>query len=130
MRLLHKCQMGIERLAAAEAREAEWVVERDKLRASLEAKDAMLAEEVGRNAGLVFDFEESQVVVERLRDELPNEKTQNLHFTSELDDLRIAVGLLEEDLQNAKGTKQEAPLSAEPGARFPGDGVEGEGGRD
>ena len=52
--------MGIERLDAAEAREVEWVVERDELRASLASKDAMLAEEVARNAGLVFDFEESK----------------------------------------------------------------------
>ena len=59
LQLLQKCQMGIERLDAAEAREAEWVVERDELRASLAAKDAILAEEVGRNVGLVFDFEES-----------------------------------------------------------------------
>ena len=106
MQLLQKCQMGIERLDAAEAREAEWVVKRDELRASLATKDAMLAEEVGRNAGLVFDFEESQVVVECLRDELTDEKTQNLHLASELDDLRIAVGWLEKDLQNTKGTNR------------------------
>ena len=98
--------MGIERLDAAEAREAEWVVERDELRASLAAKDAMLAEEVARNAGLVFDFEESKVEVELLKDELADEKTQNLHLASELDDLRIEVGWLEEDLQNAKGTNR------------------------
>ena len=106
MQLLQKCQMGIERLDAAEAREAEWVVERDELRASLAAKDAMLAEEVGRNAGLVFDFEESKVVVERLKDELADEKTQNLHLASELDDLQIAVKRLEDDLQSAKGTNR------------------------
>ena len=35
MQLLQKCQVGIERLDAAEARAAEWVVERDELRASL-----------------------------------------------------------------------------------------------
>ncbi|XXG66533.1 hypothetical protein AAC387_Pa06g0085 [Persea americana] len=126
--LLQRCQMGIERLDAAEAGEAEWVVEKDELRASLGSKDAMLAEEVARNAGLVFDSEESKVEVERLKDELADEKTQNLHLASELDDLRIAVKRLEDDLQSAKGDKQEAPLSAEPGARFPGDGAEGEGG--
>ena len=83
MQLLQKCQMGIERLDAVEAREAEWVVERDELWAFLAAKDAMLAEEVGRNAGLVFDFEESKVEVERLKYELADEKTQNLHLASE-----------------------------------------------
>ena len=91
MQLLQRCQMGIERLDAAEAREAEWVVERDELRASLASKDAMLAEVAARNAGLVFDFEESKVEVERLKDELADEKTQNLHLASELDDLRIVV---------------------------------------
>ncbi|KAJ8631492.1 hypothetical protein MRB53_024815 [Persea americana] len=88
--LLQRCQMGIERLDAAEAREAEWVVERDELRASLASKDATLAEVAARNAGLVFDFEESKVEVERLKDELADEKSQNLHLASELDDLRIA----------------------------------------
>ena len=67
MQLLQRCQMGIERLDAAEAREAEWVVETDELRVSLAAKDVMLAEEVARNAGLVFDFEESKVEVESSR---------------------------------------------------------------
>ena len=67
--------MGIERLDAAEAREAEWVVEREELRESLAVKDAMLVEEVGRNAGLVFDLEESQVLVEHLREELKDEGT-------------------------------------------------------
>ncbi|KAJ8617668.1 hypothetical protein MRB53_013854 [Persea americana] len=104
--LLQKCQMGIERLDAAEAREVEWVVDREELRASLAAKDAMLVEEVGRNAGLVFDLEESQVGVERLRDELKDEETQNLHLASELDDLRTVVGRLEEDLRNVKGTNK------------------------
>ncbi|XXG77669.1 hypothetical protein AAC387_Pa08g1777 [Persea americana] len=103
---LQRCQMGIERLDTAKAREAEWVVKRDELRASLAAKDAMLAEEVARNAGLVFDFEESKVEVERLKDELADEKTQNLHLAFELDDLRIAVKLLEDDLQSAKGTNR------------------------
>ena len=46
--------MGIERLDAAEAREAEWVVKRDELRASLAFKDVTLAEVTARNAGLVF----------------------------------------------------------------------------
>ncbi|XXG54102.1 hypothetical protein AAC387_Pa03g2068 [Persea americana] len=63
--------MGIERLDAAEAREVEWVVERDELRASLASKDATLAGVTARNAGLVFDFEESKVEVERLKVERP-----------------------------------------------------------
>ena len=91
MQLLQKCQIGIERLDAAEARAAEWVVERDELRASVASKDATLAEVAARNAGLVFDFEESKVEVERLKDELEDEKSQNLHLASELDDLRIAA---------------------------------------
>ncbi|XXG69641.1 hypothetical protein AAC387_Pa06g2453 [Persea americana] len=104
--LLQKCQMGIERLDAAEAREAEWVVERDELRASLASKDATLAEVATRNASLVFDFEESKVEVQRLKDELEDEKSQNLHLASELDDLRIAAKRLEDDLESAKGTNR------------------------
>ena len=45
-------------------------------------------------------------MVECHRDKLTDEKTQNLHLASELDDLWIAVGRLEEDLQNAKGTNR------------------------
>ncbi|XXG52548.1 hypothetical protein AAC387_Pa03g0851 [Persea americana] len=104
--LLQRCQMGIERLNAAKAREAEWVVERNELRASLASKDATLAEVEARNAGLVFDFEGSKVEVERLKEELADEKTQNLHLASELDDLRIATKQLEDDLQSAKGTNR------------------------
>ena len=51
--------MGIERLDAAKAREAEWVAEREELQESLAAKEAMLVKEVGRNAGLVSNYEES-----------------------------------------------------------------------
>ena len=82
------------------------MVEREELRASLAAKEAMLVEEVGRNAGLIFDLEESQVVVERLRDELKEEGTQNLHLASELDELRTEVGRLEEDLRDVRGTNK------------------------
>ena len=106
MQLLQKCQMGIERLDAAEAREAEWVVKREELRASLAAKEAMLVEEVGRNAGLVFDLEESQVLVEHLREELKDEGTQNLHLASELDDLWTEVARMEEDLRDVTGTNK------------------------
>ncbi|KAJ8636781.1 hypothetical protein MRB53_011048 [Persea americana] len=102
--LLQRCQVGIERLDAAEAREAEWVVERDELRASLASKDVTLAEVMARSAGLVFDLEESKIEVECLKDELEDEKGQNLHLSSELDDLRIAVKRLEDDLESAKGT--------------------------
>ena len=98
--------MGIERLDAAEVREAEWVVERDELRASVASKDATLAEVAARNAGLVFDFEESMVEVQRLKDELAEEKSQNLHLATELDDLRIAAKRLENDLESAKGTNR------------------------
>ncbi|KAJ8622416.1 hypothetical protein MRB53_030945 [Persea americana] len=104
--LLQKCQVGIERLDAAEARAAEWVVERDELRASLASKDATLAEVTAKNAGLVFDLEESKVEVERLKDELEDEKGQNQHLSSELDDLRVAAKRLEDDLESAKGTNR------------------------
>ena len=50
MQLLQKCQMGIEMLDAAEAKEAEWVAEREELQASLTAKEAMLVEEDLRDA--------------------------------------------------------------------------------
>ena len=106
MQLLQKCQIGIERLDAAEARAAEWVVERDELRASVASKDATLAEVTAKNAGLVFDLEESKVEVGRLKDELAEEKSQNLHLASELDDLRAAAKRLEDELDSAKGTNR------------------------
>ncbi|KAJ8644502.1 hypothetical protein MRB53_006250 [Persea americana] len=104
--LLQKCQVGIERLDAAEAMAAEWVVERDELRAFVASKDATLAEVVAKNAGLVVDFEESKVKVQRLKDELEDEKVQNQHLSSELDDLRVATKRLEDDLESAKGTNR------------------------
>ena len=106
LQLLQKCQIGIERLDAAEAKEAEWVAEREQLQASLAAKEAMLVEEAGRNAGFVTDFEESQVLVEHLREELKDEETQNTHLASELDDFWTVVARLEEDLQDAKGANK------------------------
>ncbi|XXG54224.1 hypothetical protein AAC387_Pa03g2165 [Persea americana] len=106
LELLQKCQVGIERLDAAEAMAAEWVVERDELRASVASKDATLAEVVAKNAGLVVDFEESKVEVQRLKDELEDEKVQNQHLSSELDDLRVATKRLEDDLESVKGTNR------------------------
>ncbi|XXG74042.1 hypothetical protein AAC387_Pa07g2863 [Persea americana] len=106
VQLLQKCQVGIERLDAAEARAAEWVVERDELRASLASKDAVLAEMTAKNVGLVFDLEESKVEVERLKDELEDEKGQNQHLSSELDDLRVAAKQLEDELESTKGTNK------------------------
>ncbi|KAJ8650213.1 hypothetical protein MRB53_003236 [Persea americana] len=106
VQLLQKCQVGIERLDAAEARAAEWVVERDELRASLASKDATLAEVTAKNAGLVVDFEESKVEVQRLKDELEDEKVQNQHLSSELDDLRAAAKQLEDELKSTKGTNK------------------------
>ena len=106
MQLLQKCQVGIERLDAAEARAAEWVVERDELQASLASKDATLAEVTAKNADLVVDFEESKVEVQRLKDELEDEKVQNQHLSSELDDLRAAAKQLEDELKSTKGTNK------------------------
>ena len=106
MQLLQKCQVGIERLDAAEARAAEWVVERDELRASLASKDAALAELTAKNVGLVFDLEESKVEADRLKDELEDEKGQNQHLSSELDDLRVAAKRLQDDLDSAKSTNR------------------------
>ena len=57
--MLQKYQICIERLDAAKAKETEWVAKREELQASLAAKEAMLVEEAGRNAGLISDFEES-----------------------------------------------------------------------
>ncbi|XXG39747.1 hypothetical protein AAC387_Pa01g0624 [Persea americana] len=104
--LLQKGQVGIERLDAAEARAAEWVVERDELRASLASKDAALAELTAKNVGLVFDLEESKVEADRLKDELEDEKGQNQHLSSELDDLRVAAKRLQDDLDSAKSTNR------------------------
>ncbi|XXG68535.1 hypothetical protein AAC387_Pa06g1598 [Persea americana] len=106
VQLLQKCQVGIERLDAAEARAAEWVVERDELRASVASKDAALAELTAKNVGLVFDLEESKVEAERLKDELEDEKGQNLHLSSEVDDLRVVVKCLEDELDSAKATNR------------------------
>ena len=106
LQLLQKCQVGIERLDEAEARAAEWVVERDELRASLASKEAALAEVTAKNADLVVDFEESKVEAQRFKDELEDEKVQNQHLSSELDDLRVATKRLEDDLESAKGTNR------------------------
>ena len=75
LQLLQKCQTRIERLDVAEARAAGWAAEREELQASLAAKESMLIEEASRNAGLVADLEEAQVLVEHLREELKEEET-------------------------------------------------------
>ncbi|XXG76138.1 hypothetical protein AAC387_Pa08g0558 [Persea americana] len=106
VQLLQKCQVGIERLDAAEARAAEWVVERDELRASAASKDTTLTEVTAKNASLVVDLEESKVEVQRLKDELEGEKGQNLHLSLEVDDLRITVKRLEDELDSAKATNR------------------------
>ncbi|XXG46408.1 hypothetical protein AAC387_Pa02g1268 [Persea americana] len=98
--LVAKCQTGIVRLDAAEARTTKWVAKREELQASLAAKEAMLVEEAGRNAG------EAQVLVEHLKEELKEEETQNAHLAFELNDLWTVVARQEEDLRNANGTNK------------------------
>ena len=79
--------MGVERLDAAEARAAK----RAELLKSLAAKEAMLVEEAGRNAGLAANLDKAQAMVEHFREKANEEATQNAHLSSELDDARIAL---------------------------------------
>ncbi|XXG82192.1 hypothetical protein AAC387_Pa10g0191 [Persea americana] len=72
--VVQKCQVGMDRMEAAEAKAADWAAEREKLQAereqlqterealqkALEAKDRLLREEASKSAGLAADLEQAQ----------------------------------------------------------------------
>eukprot|EP00268_Persea_americana_P041533 TRINITY_DN41438_c0_g1_i1.p1 TRINITY_DN41438_c0_g1~~TRINITY_DN41438_c0_g1_i1.p1 ORF type:complete len:168 (+),score=28.40 TRINITY_DN41438_c0_g1_i1:32-505(+) len=101
LQLMQKCQIGMERMEAAEARAASWVAEREDLQAerALEAKDELLREEVSKNAGLAVDLEHTQAEVARLREEA----AQNAHLSTDLDGARAALVRMEKDLLSSRG---------------------------
>ena len=60
---MQKCQIGVERMEAAETRAAGWAAERvnlhaerERLQKALEAKDELLREKVSKNAVLATDL--------------------------------------------------------------------------
>ncbi|XXG90599.1 hypothetical protein AAC387_Pa12g2327 [Persea americana] len=65
--LLQKCQTGMGRLDAAEARAAVWAAEKEELLKSLAAKDATLAEEANRNADLFAELDAVRALAEHLK---------------------------------------------------------------
>ena len=80
LQLMQKCEIGMERMEAVEARAAGWVAEkvdlqaeRERLQKALEAKDELLREEVSKNTGLAVDLEQTQAEVARLREEADEE---------------------------------------------------------
>ena len=91
LQLLQKCQTGMERLDAAAACAASWAVDREELQRSLAAKEAMLVEEVGRNAGLVADLDEAQSLVEHFKEQAKEEANQSAHLSFELDEVRLTL---------------------------------------
>ncbi|XXG77672.1 hypothetical protein AAC387_Pa08g1780 [Persea americana] len=104
--LLQKCQTGMGRLDAAEARAAVWAAEKEELLKSLAAKDAMLAEEVNRNADLFTELDAAWALAEHLKEKAKEEVDQNAHLSFELDEVRLALSLQEEDMQMLRGTNK------------------------
>ena len=98
--------MGMERLDVAKAKAADWEVERAELLKSLAAKEAMLVEEAGRNAGLAANLDEAQAMVEHFREEAKEEATQNAHLSYELDDAQTELARQEEDVRAIRGTNK------------------------
>ncbi|XXG54105.1 hypothetical protein AAC387_Pa03g2071 [Persea americana] len=91
LQFLQKCQTGIGRLDAAEARAAVWAAEKEELLKSLAAKDTTLAEEASRNADLFAELDAARALAEHLKEKAKEEADQNAHLSYELDEVRLAL---------------------------------------
>ncbi|KAJ8629874.1 hypothetical protein MRB53_023197 [Persea americana] len=106
LQLLQKCQTGMGRLDAAEARAAVWAAEKEELLKSLAAKDATLAEEASKNADLFAELDAARALAEHLKEKAKEAADQNAHLSYELDEVRLALSRQEEDMQMLRGTNK------------------------
>ena len=106
LQLLQKCQTGMGRLDAAEARAAVWAAEKEELLKSLAAKDAMLAGEASRNADLFAELDAARALAEHLKEKAKEAVDPNAHLSYELDEVRLALSRQEEDMQMLRGTNK------------------------
>ncbi|XXG49469.1 hypothetical protein AAC387_Pa02g3648 [Persea americana] len=106
LQLLQKCQTGMGRLDAAEARAAIWATEKEELLKSQAANDAMLAEEANRNADLFAELDAARALAEHLKEKAKEEADQSAHLSYELDEVRLALSRQEEDMQMLLGTNK------------------------
>ncbi|XXG69642.1 hypothetical protein AAC387_Pa06g2454 [Persea americana] len=103
LQLLQKCQTGMGRLDAAEARAAVWAAKKEELLKSLAAKDATLEEEASKNADLLAELDAARALAEHLKEEAKVAADQNAHLSWELDEVRLASSRQEEDMQMLRG---------------------------
>ncbi|XXG83915.1 hypothetical protein AAC387_Pa10g1557 [Persea americana] len=106
LQLLQKCQTGMGRLDAAEARAAVWAAEKEELLKSLAAKDATLGEEASKNADLLAELDAARALAEHLKEEAKEAADQNAHLSWELDEVRLASSRQEEDMRMLRGTNK------------------------
>lgn len=104
LQLLQKCQTGMGRLDAAEARAADWATEKEELLKSLAARDATLEEEARKKEDLLAELDAAQALAEHLKEEAKQAVDQNVQLSWKLDEVRLASSRREEDMQMLRGT--------------------------
>ncbi|XXG79747.1 hypothetical protein AAC387_Pa09g0750 [Persea americana] len=102
--LLQKCQTGMGRLDAAEARAADWATEKEELLKSLAARDATLEEEVRKKEDLLAELDAARALAEHLKEEAKQAVDQNVQLSWKLDEVRLASSRREEDMKMLRGT--------------------------
>ncbi|XXG88079.1 hypothetical protein AAC387_Pa12g0338 [Persea americana] len=102
--LLQKCQTGMGRLDAAEARAADWAAEKELLLKSLAARDAALEEEARKKEDLLAELDAERALAEHLKEEAKQAVDQNVQLSWKLDEVRLASSRREEDMKMLRGT--------------------------
>ncbi|XXG87329.1 hypothetical protein AAC387_Pa11g2042 [Persea americana] len=102
--VLQKCQTGMGRLDAAEARAADWATEKEELLKSLAARDAALEEEARTKEDLLAELDAERALAEHLKEEAKQAVDQNVQLSWKLDEVRLASSRREEDMKMLRGT--------------------------
>ena len=101
---MQKCQTGMGRLDAAEARAADWATEKEELLKSLAARDAALEEEARKKEDLLAELDAERALAEHLKEEAKQAVDQNVQLSWKLDEVRLASSRREEDMKMLRGT--------------------------
>ncbi|KAJ8623417.1 hypothetical protein MRB53_031946 [Persea americana] len=115
--LLQKCQTGMGRLDAAEARAADWATEKEELLKSLAARDATLEEEARKKEDLLAELDAARALAEHLKEEAKQAVDQNVQLSWKLDEVRLASSRREEDMKMLRGTNSDRARAGSEGSR-------------
>lgn len=99
LQLIQKCQIGMERLEAAEASAAEWAAEKEQLQKAFKTKDELLQGEVNKNATFANYLEKVWAEVEKLKEEAEEGAAQNATLSANLVKALADMEELETDKQ-------------------------------